>query len=131
MKLKNLFLDTWKKKIFNLNWIYPHKILVTMYSIPYTRFWIVSIVLYWTKRFGSICEIHYLKVVFGLFQSISDLIWIYIRTTMGSFNLINDCFFSENKQIAQNKIFVTNLLGPIFLSKTESTIWSWALSKTI
>ena len=26
-----------EKKIFNLNWIYLHKIFVTMYSIPYTR----------------------------------------------------------------------------------------------
>ena len=25
------------KKIFDLNWIYLHKIFVTMYSIPYTR----------------------------------------------------------------------------------------------
>ena len=36
MKLKNFFLIL-GKKIFNLNWIYLHKIFVSMYSIPYTR----------------------------------------------------------------------------------------------
>ena len=35
MKL-NFFFDTLKKEN-NLNWIYLHKIFVTMYSIPYTR----------------------------------------------------------------------------------------------
>ena len=36
MKLKKNFLIL-GKKILNLNWIYLHKIFVTMYSIPYTR----------------------------------------------------------------------------------------------
>ena len=36
MKIKKIIFDTWKKK-FNLNWIYLHKIFVTMYSICYTR----------------------------------------------------------------------------------------------
>ena len=35
MKLK--FFLILGKKIFHLNWIYLHKIIVTMYSIPYTR----------------------------------------------------------------------------------------------
>ena len=35
-EVKKCFYDTWKK-IFNLNWIYLHKIFVMMYSIPYTR----------------------------------------------------------------------------------------------
>ena len=36
MKLKFFF---WylEKKLFNLNWIYLHKIFITKYSIPYTR----------------------------------------------------------------------------------------------
>ena len=36
MKL-NFFFRYLEKKIFNLNWIYLHKIFVPMYSIPYTR----------------------------------------------------------------------------------------------
>ena len=36
VKKKKKF-DTWKKNLLNLNWIYLHKIFVTMYSIPYTR----------------------------------------------------------------------------------------------
>ena len=36
MQLKIFFFDNWKF-FFNLNWIYLHKIFVTMYSIPYTQ----------------------------------------------------------------------------------------------